>query len=113
MTLPVIALAIGGASAVATAIRGSSSTPSSATLRRSPAVARPWYPQRGLHARPAQLDRPTFAVLNVQFIGMLGGAVIVEQVFQMPGLGQLAVGATTQGDIPIVMGLVVATALIT
>jgi peptide/nickel transport system permease protein len=55
---------------------------------------------------------PALAVLNVQFVGMLGGAVIVEQVFQMPGLGQLAVGATTKGDIPIVMGLVVATAVI-
>ena len=55
---------------------------------------------------------PVVTLMGLQFGYLIGGAVIVEQVFQMPGLGQLAVGATTQGDIPIVMGLVVATALI-
>ncbi|WP_281533982.1 ABC transporter permease subunit [Cryobacterium breve] len=55
---------------------------------------------------------PALAVLAVQFVGLLGGAVIVEQIFAIPGLGQVAVTATTQGDIPMVMGLVVATAII-
>lgn len=53
---------------------------------------------------------PALAVLGVQFIGLLGGAVIVERVFAIPGLGDIAVGATSQGDIPMVMGLVVAIA---
>ena len=55
---------------------------------------------------------PALAVLAVQFVGLVGGAVIVEQVFALPGLGQLAVQSTTNGDIPIVMGLVIATAVI-
>jgi peptide/nickel transport system permease protein len=55
---------------------------------------------------------PALAVLAVQFVGLLGGAVIVEQVFAIPGLGQTAVTATNQGDIPLVMGLVVVTAII-
>jgi peptide/nickel transport system permease protein len=55
---------------------------------------------------------PALAVLAVQFIGLLGGAVIVEQVFAIPGLGQLAVASTTKADIPMVMGLVIATATI-
>ncbi|MET0713929.1 MAG: ABC transporter permease subunit [Mycetocola sp.] len=33
-------------------------------------------------------------------------------MFAIPGLGQVAVIATSQGDIPMVMGLVVATAAI-
>ena len=52
------------------------------------------------------------ATLAVQFIGLLGGAVIVEQVFAIPGMGQLTVKATTQGDIPAVMGLVIVFAII-
>jgi peptide/nickel transport system permease protein len=55
---------------------------------------------------------PALAVLAVQFIGLLGGAVIVERVFAIPGLGDIAVGATSQGDIPMVMGLVVVVAAI-
>jgi peptide/nickel transport system permease protein len=55
---------------------------------------------------------PALAILAVQFVALLGGAVIVEQVFAIQGLGQVAVQATTQGDIPLVMGLVVATGVI-
>ncbi len=34
----------------------------------------------------------------------------IEQIFAIPGLGQVGVSATTQGDIPLVMGLVLVTA---
>ena len=34
--------------------------------------------------------------------------MIIEQIFGIPGLGQIAVLATSQGDVPLVMGLVVA-----
>jgi peptide/nickel transport system permease protein len=53
---------------------------------------------------------PALAILAVQFVGMFGGAVIIEQVFAIPGIGQIAVTATGQGDIPLVMGVVVVTA---
>ncbi len=36
---------------------------------------------------------------------LLGGAVIVEQVFGRPGLGQLAVDAVTVKDIPLILGI--------
>jgi peptide/nickel transport system permease protein len=36
---------------------------------------------------------------------LLGGAVIVEQVFGRPGLGQLAVDAVTVKDIPLILGV--------
>ena len=55
---------------------------------------------------------PALSVLAVQFIGLLGGAVIVEQVFAIPGIGQLAVSSTVKADIPMVMGLVLVTAVI-
>ena len=55
---------------------------------------------------------PALAVLAVQFVGLLGGAVVVEQIFAIPGMGQLSVRSTTLGDVPVVMGLVIAFAII-
>lgn len=37
---------------------------------------------------------------------LLGGAVIVEQVFSWPGLGQLTISAVSQRDYPLIMGTV-------
>ena len=36
---------------------------------------------------------------------MLGGAVIIEQVFAWPGMGRLLVTAVSQRDIPVVQGV--------
>jgi ABC-type dipeptide/oligopeptide/nickel transport system permease component len=41
-------------------------------------------------------------VLGLQLSSLLGGAVIVEQVFAWPGVGQIAVHAITTRDYPIV-----------
>jgi peptide/nickel transport system permease protein len=51
-------------------------------------------------------------VLSLQLIGMLGGVVIIESIFALPGLGPLAVLSTTQGDLPIVMGVVIYTVVV-
>lgn len=51
-------------------------------------------------------------VLSLQFVGLLGGVVIIEQIFALPGIGVLAVGATNSGDIPVVMGVVLYTVVI-
>lgn len=51
-------------------------------------------------------------VLSLQFVGMLGGTVIIEQIFALPGMGFLAVESTFLGDTPVVMGVVVYTVLI-
>lgn len=51
-------------------------------------------------------------VLSLQFVGMLGGSVIVESIFALPGIGSYAVTATAGGDTPVVMGVVVFTVLV-
>jgi peptide/nickel transport system permease protein len=51
-------------------------------------------------------------VLSLQFVGMLGGSVIVESIFALPGIGSYAVTATAAGDTPVVMGVVVFTVLV-
>lgn len=52
---------------------------------------------------------PALTILSLQFVGLLGGSVIIEQIFALPGIGQAAVMSTTQGDIPMVMGIVIYT----
>ncbi|MGB6118776.1 MAG: ABC transporter permease [Mesorhizobium sp.] len=49
---------------------------------------------------------PVVAVLSFQITVLLGGALIVEQVFAINGLGTLAIGAVRQQDIPMLQGLV-------
>jgi len=48
-------------------------------------------------------------VISLQFINLLGGAVIIERIFALPGLGAMTLDATTQGDVPQIMGVVVLT----
>lgn len=46
------------------------------------------------------------AVLSFQITALLGGALIVEQVFAINGLGTLAITAVRQQDIPMIQGIV-------
>jgi peptide/nickel transport system permease protein len=50
---------------------------------------------------------PVATVVGLVFIGVLGGTVVVEAVFAIPGLGGLAVEATQQHDLPLIQGVVV------
>lgn len=68
---------------------------------------------QGLSARRVVLKHaltnamvPVVAVLSFQITVLLGGALIVEQVFAINGLGTLAIGAVRQQDIPMLQGLV-------
>lgn len=49
---------------------------------------------------------PAVAVVGVQVARMLGGAVIVEQLFSLPGLGTLTVNAILTRDLPVLQGIV-------
>jgi peptide/nickel transport system permease protein len=48
---------------------------------------------------------------GVEFGYLLGGAVIVEQVFALPGLGRLVLDAISQRDYALVQGTVLFIAL--
>jgi peptide/nickel transport system permease protein/oligopeptide transport system permease protein len=57
---------------------------------------------------------PLVTVLGLQLTSLLGGAVIVEQVFAWPGVGQIAVQAIYSRDYPVVQAdvLVVSSAFV-
>jgi peptide/nickel transport system permease protein len=38
---------------------------------------------------------------------LVGGAIVVETIFQWPGMGQLSVEAIQQRDYPVLMGLTI------
>ena len=59
----------------------------------------------GKHALPAAAP-PAVAVMGVYVARLLGGAVIVEQVFGLPGLGQLTVNAVLNRDYAVIEGVV-------
>jgi peptide/nickel transport system permease protein len=108
ITLPVIALSIGAIAGIAAQVRGA----------MLDAQRQDWV--RTLRSRGLPENRvvyehvlrsaagPALSILAVQFIALIGGAIFVEQIFAIPGLGQVAVQATGRGDIPLVLGLVIA-----
>ncbi len=55
---------------------------------------------------------PVVTVTGIQFGYMLGGAIIIEQVFSLPGLGRLFLYAIYQRDFPLIQGGVVFIAVI-
>jgi peptide/nickel transport system permease protein len=57
------------------------------------------------HALPNALI-PVVTLSGVEFGYLLGGAVIVEQVFALPGLGRLVLDAISQRDYALVQGTV-------
>lgn len=55
---------------------------------------------------------PVVTVIGFQVAFLLGGSVVVERVFALPGLGDLAINSVIQRDFPMVQGIVIVTALV-
>jgi peptide/nickel transport system permease protein len=54
---------------------------------------------------------PVVTIVGLQAGYLIGGAVVVEQVFTLPGMGRLLVGAIEQRDYPLVQGVILVSAL--
>ena len=55
---------------------------------------------------------PVVTMLGLQAAAMLGGSVVVESVFAIPGLGRLALEAVKQRDVPLLLGIILAGTLL-
>jgi peptide/nickel transport system permease protein len=55
---------------------------------------------------------PVITVLGFRLAQLLGGTVIIEVVFTLPGLGTLALDSTLNHDVPVMLGLVVIATLV-
>jgi peptide/nickel transport system permease protein len=55
---------------------------------------------------------PGIVSLGLITLGLIGGTLFIEDVFALPGIGQLANRSAQSGDVPLVMGTVIVVALI-
>jgi peptide/nickel transport system permease protein len=62
-----------------------------------------------VHALPNAIA-PTIQVIGLNFLYLAGGVVIVEYVFNFPGIGQALVNAVNGRDIPVIQFIVLALA---
>ena len=63
------------------------------------------------HSMRAALT-PLVTMAGLDLAGLIGGAIITEQVFNYPGLGKLAVVAVRDYDLPLVVGIVLVLAAV-
>jgi peptide/nickel transport system permease protein len=107
LVLPVLALAVGGVAAIAKQARdGMLEALASEHVRAAWASGISPMSIVFRHALRGAALR-VIAVTGWLFVSLLGGTVLVESVFALPGLGSLAVTAATQSDIPLIEGIVV------
>ncbi len=60
----------------------------------------------GKHGLRASLT-PVVTMFGIDFATLLGGAVITERVFNLPGLGSWVVASVLSGDLPAILGVTV------
>jgi len=56
---------------------------------------------------------PVITILGLSVPGLIGGSVIIETIFALPGLGQLFYAAVLARDYPLIMGNLVLGAVLT
>jgi peptide/nickel transport system permease protein len=112
LVLPVIALSFGAIGIIAKQARAATED---VIGREFVTVMRAnGYPRSALIARHILKTAavPILATMGVIMVGLLSGTVLIEAIFAVPGLGGLAVQASTQADIPVILGVTVVFALI-
>jgi peptide/nickel transport system permease protein len=107
ITLPVIALSVGGVAAIAKQTREAM-----LDVLGSEHIRMAWangIPRRSVVFRHALKNAavPVVTLGGLQAVSLLGGTVIVENVFGLPGLGWLAVNAVIRHDLPMIQGIIV------
>lgn len=55
---------------------------------------------------------PTLAVIGLAIPLIIGGAVMTEKLFGLPGVAQLALQSAERGDVPVVLGTLLVTAVV-
>jgi len=112
LALPLLAIVLGATSSIArqtrVAMLANLDMDYVATLR---AAGLPEWRVVWIHAlRNSAI--PVLTSVGLQFVGIFGGVVLVEQVFALPGIGQLALVSTTTGDVTVITGVVIVTSLV-
>jgi len=112
MILPSIALGFSGAGFLARIVRSMMLEVLAAEyVRTASAKGLAWRQVVLGHAMRNALI-PVLTVIGILLAGMLGGAVVVETVFNIPGMGRLLVQSVSRRDYPMVLGAVMTVAAV-
>lgn len=113
LVLPTAVLALGGIAAWSRYIRASMLENINADYVRTARA-------KGLNGRQvwfrhtlrnAMIPMATF--LGPLFVSVIGGAVVIEQIFAWPGVGRLLLGAVSAQDYPLIMASVIISGILT
>jgi peptide/nickel transport system permease protein len=110
LILPWVALGLGGAATIARQVRGALiDTLDQDYMRTAVAKGLSTRAVIGKHALKNALS-PAVTVIGIQFGYLLGGTLIIEQIFSFPGIGQYILNAIAEKDLPVIQGVVLVTA---
>ena len=111
LVMPCVALGLGGAATTARQLRGSLIDVLDQDYIRTAEA-------KGLHRRSVigkhalkNAAMPVVTILGIQFAYLLGGTVILEQIFSIPGMGQYLVQAIVTHDLPVIQGVTLVVAV--
>ena len=112
LTLPVTALAVGCVASIAKHTRASMLQVLGSEYIRM-AWANGLRPRSVLYRHALRnASLPVVTILGLEAVALAGGAVVIETVFALPGLGSLTVEAAHAHDLPMVQGLAVCFTLV-
>lgn len=112
ITIPVVSLVVPGIANLTAQIRGAMIGELRKDYVRT--LRTRGIPTRSVVLRHALRNAasPALTVLSLEFLQMLGGALVIEKVFALPGFGSYAFDASVQGDVPIIMGITLVAVLL-
>lgn len=112
LVMPWLAIGIGGSATIARQLRGALADELESDYARTARA-------KGLSPNAVTLKHalknaamPAVTVLGIQIAYALGGTVIMEQIFGIPGMGSYALQALGNRDVPVIQGVVMLTAVI-
>jgi oligopeptide transport system permease protein OppB len=113
LILPVVTLSIGYVSSIARITRGAMiEVLNSPFIRTARAKGLPMSRIILRHAlRPAML--PIVSFLGPAFVGIITGSIVIENVFGIPGVGQLFVNGALNRDYGMILGLTILVGIMT
>jgi peptide/nickel transport system permease protein len=112
ITLPVIALAVGSLASIALQVRGSMIDVLQQDFVRT--LRSRGLPDQSIVVKHVLRNAagPTLTTVSLMFIVAISSSVIVEKVFNIPGIGTQANNAASRGDLPVVLGIVLVTVVL-
>ena len=106
LVLPAIALAFGQASLIARMTRANMlEALQNDYIRTARAKGLPEWIVVFKHALKNGLI-PTITIIGLSFANLMGGAVVTEQIFNIPGIGRLLIKSVLTRDYPVIEGIV-------